>query len=159
MRIALGATLILVGVAGLTLSGVSYWWCFVAADGDLPDAREVRRQAAEEVQRRANQRREALGGLLKRPPREELAADPQKAERAVREADEFLKEWDDIVQRTEQTIRDKGTTWRVWHFVRGTVVLLFSLGVLAAGVERFRRRPEIPAGPAPPPDPAGGSGS
>ena len=139
MRIALGVILVLVGVAGLALSGFSYWQCFVTADADLPDARELKRQAAEEVQRRANQRREALGEIVKKPSREQIAADPEKAERAVREADEFLKEWDDILQRTDQTIREKSTTWRVWHFVRGTVVLLFSLGVIVAGAERFRR--------------------
>jgi hypothetical protein len=152
VRIALGIILVLVGVAGLGLGGVSYWWCFLAADDDLPDARELQRQAAEEVQRRAGQRRGALGELVTKPSREQIAADPEKAERAVREADEFLKEWDDTRQRTDQTIRDKSTTWRAWHFVRGTAVLLFSLGVLVAGIERFKRPGRVRAEPVAAPD-------
>src|SRR5687767_1740316 len=98
MRKVLGAVLILAGLAALGLSGFGYWQCFVVDDSDLSESRELRRQAAEDVQRRARQRGKALGELIKGPSREQIAADPDKAERTVREAQEFLKEWDDILR-------------------------------------------------------------
>jgi hypothetical protein len=138
MRIALGVILVLAGVATLALSGYGYWQCFIAADGDLPEARELKRQAAEEVQRRGDQSG-ALRELVTKPVPEQVAADPQKAERTVLEARAFLAEWDEIVRWTDQAIKEGSRTWRLWHFVKASVVLLLAIGVITAGVERLRR--------------------
>jgi hypothetical protein len=48
-----------------------------------------------------------------------------------------MRKWDDITKQTEQTIRDKSTTWRIWHFVRGTFTLLFGIGMIGGGAARF----------------------
>jgi hypothetical protein len=51
----------------------------------------------------------------------------------------LLTRWDDITQQTEKTIRDKSTMWRIWHFVRGTFMLVFGIGMIGAGAVRFWR--------------------
>jgi hypothetical protein len=119
LRIGLGVILVLFGVAGLAASGLSYWQCFVVADDDLPEAREQDQKKWAQVRQLLGQQREAI------------------QQRKTAEMEGLMKKWDDITQQTEQTIRDKSTTWRIWHFVRGTFMLLFGIGMISRGAARF----------------------
>jgi hypothetical protein len=130
LRICLGVIFVLFGVAGLGASGLSYWQCFLVADDDLLEAREQDRKKWAQVRQLLGQQREAI------------------QQRKVEEIEGFVKKWEDITKQTEQTIRDKSTTWRIWHFVRGTFMLLFGIGMINAGAARFWRH----RGPSTAPD-------